>query len=618
MSKKLKNSIFLLIICLFLQFFNNNALQKTYAFDLKTSAESMVTIEAKTNRILYAKDENKKLPMASTTKILTAIVAIENCDDLDKKHKIPKESVGVEGSSIYLRAGEHLSIRELLYGLMLRSGNDSAVAIAIIISGSVEKFVGLMNDYCKKLELKNTNIVTVNGLHDDNHYTTAYELAKITSYALSNEIFAKIVSTKQTTISNELGKVDKRFLRNKNRFLNMVEGADGVKTGYTKKAGRCFVGSATKNNMQVICVVLNCSPMFEDCSKFVENAFSEYSMTKLFSKGELISIEHDRLKEKIPIILKEDVFYPLTKSEISKTSAKLKFKEDLKLPLNEENSIGTIEVSLENNLIFSQEIYTINIDKNAGVKDYFHKIVKAFWYGNSMRINKFLASTGLASRRKCEEFVTAGRVTVNGKVVTNLAFDVSENDKVKVDGSAVVIPTSYTYLMMHKPKGYLTTISDDRNRKTVMELLPAEFKHLKPVGRLDYNSEGLLLFTNDGDVAQNIMRPARKVVKTYSVKVEGEVSQLDANEMEKGVELLDGTKYQECVVKILEVKDRKTKLEVQITEGKNREIRKIFDKFGYNVIFLKRVSIGTIKLGGLTRGTCRLLKPAEVMFLKSL
>lgn len=235
-----------------------------------------------------------------------------------------------------------------------------------------------------------------------------------------------------------------------------------------------------------------------------------------------------------------------------------------------------------------------------------------------MRINKFLASTGLASRRKCEEFVTSGRVTVNGKVVTNLAFDVSEKDKVKVDGSPAVAPVSYTYLMMHKPKGYLTTLSDDRERKTVMDLLPAEYKNLKPIGRLDYNSEGLLLFTNDGNVAQNVMRPAKKVVKTYSVKVEGEVSRIDADEMQKGVELLDGTKFKECVVKILEVKDRKTKLEVQITEGKNREIRKIFDKFGYNVIFLKRVAIGTIKLGGLTRGTCRLLKPSEVMFLKSL
>ena len=235
-----------------------------------------------------------------------------------------------------------------------------------------------------------------------------------------------------------------------------------------------------------------------------------------------------------------------------------------------------------------------------------------------MRINKFLASTGLASRRKCEEYVTNGRVTVNGKVVSNLAFDVAENDKVKVDGVIVKQPITCTYLMMHKPKGYLTTLFDDRNRKTVMELLPNEFKHLKPIGRLDYNSEGLLLFTDDGTVAQNVMKPAKEVVKTYSVKVEGEVTTFDALEMQKGVELIDGTKFKECVVKVLEVKDRKTKLEVQITEGKNREIRKIFDKFGYNVIFLKRVSIGQIKLGGLTRGTCRLLRSSEVMYLKSL
>ena len=235
-----------------------------------------------------------------------------------------------------------------------------------------------------------------------------------------------------------------------------------------------------------------------------------------------------------------------------------------------------------------------------------------------MRINKFLASTGLASRRKCEEFVTNGRVSVNGKVVTNLAFDVSENDKVKVDGTPVYAPLKFTYLMMHKPKGYLTTVTDDRDRKTVMELLPEEYKMLMPVGRLDYNSEGLLLFTNDGDIAQNIMRPAKEVVKTYSVRVEGEVSRLDADEMEKGVETLDGTKFKPCKITIIDTKERKTKLEVQITEGKNREIRKIFDKFGYNVIFLKRVAIGKIKLGGLTRGTCRLLRPSEIEYLKSI
>ncbi len=235
-----------------------------------------------------------------------------------------------------------------------------------------------------------------------------------------------------------------------------------------------------------------------------------------------------------------------------------------------------------------------------------------------MRINKFLASSGLASRRKCEDFILAGRVSVNGQVVSNLAFDVSENDKVYVDSKLISLPSKFTYLMMHKPKGYLTTISDDRNRKTVMELLPENLKMLKPVGRLDYNSEGLLLFTNDGDVAQNIMRPAKKVVKTYSVKVEGEVTDFDISEMEKGVETINGEKFLPCKIKVIEIKDRKTKLEVQITEGKNREIRKIFDKYGYNVIFLKRVSIGTIKLGGLTRGTCRLLKPSEIEFLKSL
>lgn len=235
-----------------------------------------------------------------------------------------------------------------------------------------------------------------------------------------------------------------------------------------------------------------------------------------------------------------------------------------------------------------------------------------------MRINKFLASAGFGSRRKCEEFVLNGKVVVNGKVVNNLAFDVSENDKVLVDGAKAVLPQKYTYLMMHKPKGYLTTLFDDRERKTVMDILPEEYKILKPIGRLDYNSEGLLLFTNDGDVAQNVMRPAKQVVKTYSVKVEGEVSADDVKEMEKGVKTINGEKFRPCKITVLEVKDRKTKLEVQITEGKNREIRKIFDKFGYNVIFLKRIAIGQIKLGGLTRGTCRLLKPSEIEYLKSL
>ena len=235
-----------------------------------------------------------------------------------------------------------------------------------------------------------------------------------------------------------------------------------------------------------------------------------------------------------------------------------------------------------------------------------------------MRINKYLSTVGLASRRKCEDFVLDGRVSVNGKIITSLAFDVADEDRVCVDGKTVSLPQKYTYLMLHKPKGYLTTVSDDRDRKTVMDLIPKQYKKLKPIGRLDFNSEGLLLFTNDGMVAQNVMRPAKEVEKTYIVKVEGEVEDSDIVKMEVGVETASGEKFKPCKINILEKMERKTKLEVKITEGKNREIRKIFDKFGYNVYFLKRVSIGQIKLGGLTRGTYRLLKPSEIEYLKSL
>ncbi len=235
-----------------------------------------------------------------------------------------------------------------------------------------------------------------------------------------------------------------------------------------------------------------------------------------------------------------------------------------------------------------------------------------------MRINKFLATAGFGSRRKCEELVTAGRVKINGKVETNLAFVVEENDKVTVDEKRAELPSKFTYLMMHKPKGYITSARDDRDRKTVMELLPKNLKNLMPVGRLDYNSEGLLLFTNDGKTAEKLMKPSTEVPKTYSVKIEGEITEEIAEKIEKGVTLVDGTKYKPCEIEIKEVKERKSKLEIVIYEGKNREIRKIFDTFGFNVIFLKRVAIGTIRLGGLTRGTCRLLRPSEVEYLKSI
>lgn len=383
MLKKIKNTVNYTIFIIFLQFLFLTCIPIDKVCALKNKqdyARSMVTMEVSSGRILYSKNKDEKLPMASTTKILTAIVAIENCKNLDEVYEIPKEAVGIEGSSIYLRQGERLSIRELLYGLMLRSGNDAAVAIAVLMSGSVENFVGLMNLFCENMNLKNTHIVTVNGLHDDNHYTTASDLAKISCYALKNPVFAEIVSSEEKVISSEFDKMNKcRLLKNKNKLLKMIDGADGVKTGYTKKAGKCFVGSATQKGMQIVCVLLDVKTMFDDCERILTQAFNEYKMVKLFEKGEPLKIQLDYQKtQKSPIIIKEDVFYPLKYEEIAKIYAKFEIYENLDLIKNKEVPIGEVSVYIENNLIFSVKVFTIIIDNNKYFTDYVKRIVKVF------------------------------------------------------------------------------------------------------------------------------------------------------------------------------------------------------------------------------------------------
>ena len=375
---KKKHAIFI-IIAIFLQFFVpttklNNA---NAVVDLP---ESMVAIEVTSGRVLYSKNPDKQLPIASTTKILTAIIAIEKGGDLDKKHKIPNEAVGIEGSSIYLRDGEQLSLRELLYGLMLRSGNDAAVAIAIIVSGSIEKFVELMNDYCDKLGLTNSHFVTVNGLHDDNHFSSAYDLAKITCYALKNETFAEIAKTKEKTISNDSDKKNKiRFLKNKNKLLTTLDGADGVKTGYTKKAGKCFVGSATRDGMQIVCVVLNSKNMFDECANLINKAFEEYKMTTLLKKGEIENaLLPIKKKQNFPILLKNDINLPINEDEMQKIYMRVVIRNDLKTPITESELIGKVEIYKEKDLIFSDKIYTINIDNEWTIADYIGKVIQIF------------------------------------------------------------------------------------------------------------------------------------------------------------------------------------------------------------------------------------------------
>ena len=247
-----------------------------------TGAAAMALIEAETGCVLAEQNKDVPLPMASTTKIMTALIVLEN-SDIGETAATPDEAVGTEGSSIHLAKNERMSVIDLLYGLMLASGNDAAVALAVHTAGSVSAFVDMMNARAAELGLEKTHFVTPNGLHDREHYTTAYELCLIAREALKNETFRTIVSTKYYTASS--GDRPRTF-KNKNSLLWTCRGAFGVKTGYTSAAGRCLVFGAERDGMTVIGVVLNCRPMFETASKLLDAAFEEYTVETIVRAGE--------------------------------------------------------------------------------------------------------------------------------------------------------------------------------------------------------------------------------------------------------------------------------------------------------------------------------------------
>ena len=233
-----------------------------------------------------------------------------------------------------------------------------------------------------------------------------------------------------------------------------------------------------------------------------------------------------------------------------------------------------------------------------------------------MRINKYLAQCGVASRRDCDRIISEGRVTLNGRVC-GLGDDVADGDTVKVDGKQVAIKKNEYYLL-HKPKGYLSTVSDDKGRKTVMDILGSGVGRVYPVGRLDYDSEGLLLLTTDGELAQHLTHPSNEVPKTYLVKVEGRLTEDDLNPIRSGIEIEGGYVTKKCRAHIVETNRDFTRGEMVLREGKNREIRKMFDAIGKEVMLLKRTKVGELTLRGLERGSFRKLSPAEVEYLKSI
>lgn len=235
-----------------------------------------------------------------------------------------------------------------------------------------------------------------------------------------------------------------------------------------------------------------------------------------------------------------------------------------------------------------------------------------------MRINKYLAECGVASRRGADELIASGRVTVNGKKMMEPGYDVVlDNDSVAVDGRRVKPVSHYTYLMINKPKGCICTAKDELGRKTIYDYVKTD-KKLDCVGRLDYDSEGLLLLTNDGDLLHRLTHPSFAVPKTYVIRIEGGITDDEIKQWKKGLTLDNGEVTAPAQVVLLDNQDGLPRLEITIREGKNREVRRMAEALGKNVVFLKRVAVGDLKLGGLGRGASRFLKPQEVAYLKKL
>ncbi len=234
-----------------------------------------------------------------------------------------------------------------------------------------------------------------------------------------------------------------------------------------------------------------------------------------------------------------------------------------------------------------------------------------------MRINKFLAGCGVAGRRGADKLVSEGKVKVNGKLVTELGYDVDMyNDTVTVDGRRVKYKSRDYYVMLHKPKGYVCTAKDELGRKTVMELIDVKAR-LFTVGRLDYDTEGLLLLTTNGDVAQKLTHPKSEIPKTYVAKIEGEISESELEKLRNGV-IIDGKKTSKAKAQVIESDEKFTKVEIIITEGRNRQVRKMLESVGKIVVFLKRTAEGDIRLGGLSRGKYRFLNDKEIDYLLSI
>ena len=354
------------------------------------NSRAYVVIDRKSNTILIGKNENQKKKMASTTKIMTALVVIEHCT-LSDTVEISKKSASTGGSRLGLKTGDKITVYDLLYGLMMRSGNDAAVALAEHVAGSINNFANLMNEKAKTLGLTNTHFVTPHGLDEDEHYTTAYELAILSNYAMNNEIFAKIVGTKNYTITiNGYPKA----LTNTNELLGVLNGVYGIKTGFTNGANRCLVTCCKRGDMDIICVVLGADTKkyrTTDSIKLIEYAFHNFTYVnieeiisnnfEIWKKENLPSITIMKGTSNYLDITFEEIPYssiPVRNDLINNFHVYISYESKLSAPITKGTSIGTITLELDEKTIYSSDIL-INTDiEHKNIFDYLYSFCQNF------------------------------------------------------------------------------------------------------------------------------------------------------------------------------------------------------------------------------------------------
>ncbi len=313
-----------------------------------TEGKAECVMEQNSRRILYEKRGEARLPMASTTKIATAVTVLELCENIQEQIEIPKGAEEVEGSSIYLKSGDIYTVEELLYGLMLRSGNDSAVALALHTKKDISSFALEMNKIAQKAGALQTNFCNPHGLHDTMHYTTARDLSFITCYAMQNPTFRKIVGAEYYA---------PRHWKNKNKLLQLYKGGIGVKTGYTKNAGRCLVSAAEHDGMTLICSLLNCPKTYERTMELFDDAFAHYHYQTILSENETFDVTKG--DKTIKGVVKENFSYPLLEEERSLIKKEIMVQDFGLTKDNRGEIIGQIKISLAKHLLFSGNLYKL-------------------------------------------------------------------------------------------------------------------------------------------------------------------------------------------------------------------------------------------------------------------